>query len=89
MAKGPSVVYDPDYVYLIGRVKEARLEAGLTQVAVAKELNKPLSFISKVEQGERRLDPIELQRLAAIYDKPFEYFLPRSSTRAKKTRTDE
>lgn len=38
---------------------EARHAAGLTQSEVADRLSKPQSFMSKLEQGERRLDVIE------------------------------
>lgn len=38
---------------------EARRKKGLTQVEVAESLNKPQSFVSKYESGERRLDVIE------------------------------
>lgn len=34
---------------------ECRSESGLTQVQLAKKLNKPQSFISKYETGERKL----------------------------------
>lgn len=71
-----SAVYEPDYQYLLTRVREARKERGLTQVEVAAALGRPTSFVSKVELGERRIDPIDLQAFAELYEKPFEYFLP-------------
>ncbi len=43
---------------------DARLNAGLTQVALAKKLGRPQSFVSKFERGERRLDVIEFLDVA-------------------------
>ena len=40
-------------------LKDARLEAGLTQVEVAAKLKVPQSYIAKVEQGERKISFIE------------------------------
>jgi len=40
-------------------LKEARLEAGLTQVEVAAKLKVPQSYIAKIEQGERKISFIE------------------------------
>lgn len=37
----------------------ARHAAGLTQTEVAEKLGRPQSFVSKYEQGERRLDVAE------------------------------
>jgi transcriptional regulator with XRE-family HTH domain len=38
---------------------QARLDAELTQAQVATRLNRPQSFVSKYESGERQLDVIE------------------------------
>jgi transcriptional regulator with XRE-family HTH domain len=83
-ARRPSAIYDPDYQSLILRVREAREEAGLTQEEVAKALDRPLSFVSKCELGERRIDPIDLKKFAKLYKKPIEFFYkrPRRSPRA-------
>ena len=64
-------------------MREAREQAGMTQAAVAKELGRPLSFVSKCELGERRIDPIDLRDFAMLYDKPFDYFLPRRKVRGR------
>ena len=37
-------------------------------------LGRPQSFVSKFESGERRVDFVELQRLARIYRKPIFFF---------------
>lgn len=51
---------------LVGRMmREARNETGLTQDEVALRLNKPQSFVSKYELGERRLDVVEVVHVCA------------------------
>ena len=68
-------VYSKDYKEIIERLKKARIEADLSQQAVADKLGKPQSYISKIESGERRLDVAEMKKFATIYKKPTDYFL--------------
>ena len=60
---------------LARRLKAARIEAGLTQAAVAITIGKPQSFLAKVESAERRVDVIELSALATVYGKSLDYFV--------------
>jgi transcriptional regulator with XRE-family HTH domain len=47
------------YELLRDELKNARVQAKLLQVDLAKRLKRPQSYISKVESGERNLDVIE------------------------------
>ena len=68
-------VYSKDYKEIIEHLKTARVEAGLSQQDVADKLNKPQSFISKIESGERRLDVAEIKKFAVIYKKDISFFI--------------
>lgn len=54
----------PRYLKLRQLLVEARKERGVSQVDLAKALEKPQSFVSKYETGERRLDVVELIEVA-------------------------
>ena len=60
-------IYSKDYREIIRRLRRSRLAAGFTQKEVAEKFNKPQSFISKIESGERRLDISELKKLVRLY----------------------
>lgn len=64
-----------EYAYFVERLRKARLEAGLTQTEVAKKLERPQSHISNVESGQQRVDVVELQFFAKIYNKDIGYFI--------------
>lgn len=66
--------YHKAYKRFLVRLVQARREAGLTQVEVARRLGKARSFLSKCELGERRVDFVELQQLAKIYRKDLAFF---------------
>jgi transcriptional regulator with XRE-family HTH domain len=63
------------YRQLLTRLREARRDAGMSQEEAAAALGIYQKYISKVELGERRIDPIELLELAHLYGKPLDYFL--------------
>lgn len=56
------------------KLKKARIEAGLKQEEVAKYMNLPISAISVIESGARKVDVFELMKLAEFYNKPVEWF---------------
>ena len=60
-------IYSKEYKTVLRKLKKARKKSGFTQVEIAKRLGKPQSFVSKVENGERRLDIIEVKHIAKLY----------------------
>ena len=69
-----SNVHSAAYQQFLKKFRQARKDAGLNQVEVAKRLKKPQSFVSKCESGERRVDFAELQAFAKLYKKPLSFF---------------
>jgi transcriptional regulator with XRE-family HTH domain len=67
--------YQKAYQAFLKRLVDARREAGLLQEQVSLQMGKSRTFLSKCELGERRLDVIELQRIAKIYGKTINHFL--------------
>lgn len=64
-----------EYSDFIGKLRKARLEAGLRQIDVAKKLKRTQSYVSRVEVGEQRLDILELKKFADLYKKDLNYFI--------------
>jgi transcriptional regulator with XRE-family HTH domain len=48
---------------LVALLRQIRIDAGLTQVDLAKKLREPQAFVSRYETGERRLDLLELREV--------------------------
>lgn len=68
-------IYGTEYKKVVENLRKARMEAGLRQEDVAQKLNKPQSYISKIERGERRIDVVELKAFARLYKKSLDYFI--------------
>ena len=60
MAKFRKSIYSPEWRILLEWLVEQRKTAQLSQRQLAAKIGVVHSLVSKVEQGERRLDPIEL-----------------------------
>jgi transcriptional regulator with XRE-family HTH domain len=68
-------IYSTEYEIVTKRLRDARESLGLTQSEVSAKLQKPQSYISKIERGERRIDIVELAKVAKLYKKNVEWFL--------------
>ncbi len=68
-------LHSPRYRPFVKRLILARERAGLTQARVAGALNRPQSFVSKCEAGQRRVDVVELQDFARVYRVPLDFFV--------------
>ncbi|HBH46691.1 MAG: hypothetical protein A2445_03505 [Candidatus Jacksonbacteria bacterium RIFOXYC2_FULL_44_29] len=71
----PKTIRTSEYQRVVDRLKQARLDIGLTQKEVSEKIKKPQSYISKVEAGEQRVDIIELKSFAILYKKSLNYFI--------------
>jgi transcriptional regulator with XRE-family HTH domain len=59
---------------LAERLREAREYLGLSQEEVAQHVGMPRPAVSQVENGNRRVDAIELAKLAKLYQRPVSFF---------------
>jgi transcriptional regulator with XRE-family HTH domain len=71
-------IHAPEYIEFITRLRNARKAKSLTQAQLAALLQKPQSFVSKVETCERRLDVIEAAEWCAVLGIKIEDVLPHS-----------
>lgn len=59
-------IYTDRHTRLAKLLTERRKAAGLTQAAVAKAMGRHQPFIANIENGDRRVDVVELMELADI-----------------------
>ncbi len=64
----------PDERILLGeKLRDSRKYVGLTQDEVAKALGLPRTAIVEIEAGQRKVDALELKRLASLYKQSVSY----------------
>ena len=56
------------------RLREVRKYLGLKQEEVATHVKIPRTALSDIESGQRRVEALELARLAKLYRQPVSYF---------------
>lgn len=80
-------VFTPTYARFRELLVEARQSGGLTQALLAERLNRPQSYVSKFERGERRLDVVEFLEVAqALRIDPFHLLKRLTAGSQKRTR---
>ena len=60
-----SFIYDPAYRILVDCLRECRLQSKMTQQELASALGCSQAYISKYEQGQKRLDVIEVRKICS------------------------
>ena len=56
-------IYDSEYKLFLELIYALRMGSGLRQSDLAELIGEPQSFVSKIENGERRIDVVELKRI--------------------------
>ena len=57
---------EANYTIFLHFIRQARIKSGLTQLEIAQSLNKPQSFVSKYEAGDRKLNIIEYLEICRV-----------------------
>ncbi|MGW5155753.1 helix-turn-helix domain-containing protein [Nonomuraea wenchangensis] len=66
---------DPEGELLAERLRHTRDYLGMSQQYVSDMTGIPRSAISDIERAARRVDSLELKKLARLYTRPVSYFL--------------
>ena len=71
------IIKHADQTILQNLLRAIRKESGLSQQELAARLDKPQSFVSKYESGERRLDILEILQICRTLEVSFAVFAQR------------
>lgn len=61
-----SVIYEPEYRIFIQCLKDYRIQSNMTQQELASYLGVSQSYVCKYEQGQKRLDFLEVRNICKI-----------------------
>lgn len=63
----PNTVFSEEYRALLRTIVDARKDAGLSQRDLAARIGKCPSHVGMIERGQRRIDALELYRMAKAF----------------------
>ncbi|WP_042331260.1 helix-turn-helix domain-containing protein [Desulfosporosinus orientis] len=72
-----------DYSIIGERIKQERLNNGLTQEVLAEKANISTSFLGQIERGERKLSLVTLIQIAKVLGASLDYLVSDYSPREK------
>lgn len=82
----PKSTHTPEYAVLLELLRELRDRAGVLQAELAERLGVPQSYVSKSENGERRLDILEVRAWCDALEVAFPTFARELDKRLAKRR---
>jgi len=84
----PTSVHRPEHAVLVSILREARIRAGLTQVAVAESLGISQTGVSDIEIGERGVDFLVVRDLCKLYGMSMEELLAELDQRLREEKIE-
>lgn len=79
-----SNIYEPCYKIFVECLKDLRIKSKMTQQELATLLDCQQSYISKYEQGQKRLDIVEIHHICKILGTTLTDFIAKYESRLKK-----
>ena len=79
-------VHTQEYAILLQLLREIRESASVTQVELGRRLGQTQSFVSKCEQGEIRLDVIQLRAICGLLNMDLPTFIGKLEARLARGR---
>ena len=71
----PKSIYSDQYRVMLQLLQQMRKDMGVTQTDLMRRLDLDQSSISRIETGDRRIDPIELRKYCIAIGVPFVDFV--------------